>query len=464
MARGIIVLLNNILLMNYPRLPKITQSSLLLFLVVAMLFGCSKDSYDLITEDDLKELNAQTSHYEIDMADAVDIANDFLKSAFPEKPKTKSGNIETSVRTIYRTIDILPNTGISTKSFNVTQEQIPLYVVSYTENNQPSGFVVTVGDERVRNKVLVFNDNGDWDISGLPAFEEIFYERADAHIANEIANYAPADPADPCESDLEQTDITTDKTTQPNVIWGYTSSPYNDFREVCPEHKLKHESNFVTATIATLMAYYQHPLSGSYTSIQDNSTIINTTYNWGLMKSQSSAQNLSTTAKTMVSNLYGEITSKLFPGIKHVCYVPVFSRNVESSIKECFSNMGYRNTITTTSNLNDIKQEINNGYPVFVCGASIVDHVPDSYGNDITSSWLIEKYKDINTTVRNIRYCPGSDPEVTWTNYYEYKYLYMNLCNNGVGNGYYSYTDNWFDAAPNGYKYGVKGFKNIRPN
>ena len=115
--------------------------------------------------------------------EAVSAATDFLNKGKDVESRSAAN---AKVETIWRNIALDGN-----QSRNATEGEtveVPVYVVSYTnENDEPNGYVVTVGDKRVIDRVLVFSDDGNWDLSGIPEFEEIFWDNVDNSLTQTLS-------------------------------------------------------------------------------------------------------------------------------------------------------------------------------------------------------------------------------------------------------------------------------------
>ena len=131
-------------------------------LLVVLITGCRNESVETLEATDFQK----SLEFIILEDEAVSAATDFLNKGKDVESRSAAN---AKVETIWRNIALDGN-----QSRNATEGEtveVPVYVVSYTnENDEPNGYVVTVGDKRVIDRVLVFSDDGNLDLAFIPEF------------------------------------------------------------------------------------------------------------------------------------------------------------------------------------------------------------------------------------------------------------------------------------------------------
>ena len=409
-----------------------------LALAVILTYGCSNES--------LEQNNVEDSNKSLEFIiledEAVVAATDFLNKGSMEGSRSASN---AKVETVWRSITLNAPASRSTVTVGETVE-VPVYVVSYTdENDEADGYVVTVGDKRVLDQVLAFSDDGSWDLSGIPAFEELFWENVDNSLTRTISD-SEIDMCDTYEYEEAGDDI--DKyAVSLFLTWGQSPAPYNDSVPVCSS-----TSNMLAGCVAVamgqIMAKHEHPASGSYVHQEYNRTV-SATYNWSKIKASSDARLLPLTGgRSGVANILAEAGYKV-----NMQYGCSSSGAYSDDVPSAFSQMGYTTSEDKDFNLATVLSEIDASRPVYISGYS-------SLGGH---AWVVEGYKQKINNIVYGRDCPYGGEEIppTVTDYYvTSNYLYFNLGWHGSSNGFYlaDTFDSW------NFPTGVKIVYNIKPN
>lgn len=412
---------------------------LTLALAAILINGCSNESLGTknVEKDDFKK----SLEFIILEDEAIEDATDFLNRGNVETRRTSNAK----VKTIWRHITLSDDVSSRSATENETVE-VPVYVVSYSdENGNPDGYVVTVGDKRVINRVLVFSENGNWDLSEVPGFESIFWDGVD----NSLTQTLSASDVDPCDTyeyeDVENIDFFA---VDSFLEWGQSPAPYNDSLPACnaTSNKL---AGCVAVAMGQLMAHHEYPSSGSYTHKRYN-RLVNATYDWTKMKATTKAENLTTTmGRSGVANLMAEIGDKV-----NMSYGCTSSSAMPESITPAFNNLGYSCKMKSTYNWSTIMQEIDADRPVLLGGYN------DSGGGHI---WVVEGYRQAIKHLIYGRDCPDGSGESIPPTIIESSlpvyYLYFNIGWHGSSNGFYS-TD---ITQLKNYKNDVKMYIDIEP-
>jgi len=388
----------------------------LISVLSALVFvGCTNESVETTQVDNFNK----SLEFIILEDEAVASATDFLNKGNEVNSRSLS---DASIKTIWREI---PLKGVQSRSGNDNETvEIPVYVVSYTdENNDPNGYVVTVGDKRVIDRVLVFADEGGWDVSEIPGFEALFWDNVDKSLTQTLS-----------ESDIDMCDtyeyIETGEIEKFAVdlflTWGQSPSPYNDSLPACNS-----TTNMVAGCVAVamgqIMAHHEYPYSGSYVHPRYNRTV-NATYNWSKIKASCDARQLPLNeGRSGVANILAEAGYKV--NMVYGCNV---STAYTSAVPNAFSLMGYNSTLDDFD-LSIVMDNIDNEQPIYISGVAS--------GSDIGHAWVIEGYKQIVNNLIYGRDCPEGGGESIPPTVVGYSvvsnYLYFNLGGHGASNGFY---------------------------
>jgi hypothetical protein len=415
------------------------RTKVLFLLLVVFAISCNENSSPLIEEE---ETNYNPFAIAPEKAKA-----EAMQLVFAGKPQSKSSeNLTSDIQTIWRTLTISPSTSssVSTRSQSEYTELVPVYVISLENGGEDAGFIVTVGDSRVLNRVLAFSDEGEWDLSSAGDFGDVFWGQADAYIASTISE----NEIDPCDNYTIYENVTenTKFVSDFRPIWGQDRPPYNDSVPVCIS-----TTNMVAGCVAVamgqIMAQHGRPLSGSYTHPQYNRTV-NAQYNWTAMKASPNAQSLTTAGKSGVANILAQAGVKV--GMSYGC---TGSIAYDANVPQAFSQMGYTSSSLVAFNYSTIISNIDNYRPVYIRGNS------NSNSNSSPGhAWVVEGYKTVYYEAINGRDCPdGTTEEIPVSSVS--RYLYYNLGNNGTSNGYF-----YADLSNSVYRYSVYIIHNIHPN
>ena len=391
-----------------------------LLLCVTMIFailmtGCNNEAITIQdTQDSKKSLE-----FIILEDEAVSAATKFLnKGENLESRSTANAKVET----IWRNIKL-----DSKQSRNVSEVEIvevPVYVVSYIdENNTPNGFVVTVGDKRVIDRVLVFSDEGNWDLSGIPEFEELFWDNVDKSLTQTLSE----SDIDMCDTyEYEEQDSIEKFAVNTFLTWGQSPSPYNDSVPLCTSTNANMPAGCVAVAMGQIMAHHKRPLTGTYIHPRYN-RMVNTSYNWTKMKASTDARILPLTeGRSGVANLLAEIGYKV-----DMDYGCNGSGAYTWDVPNAFSSMGYNTSSAINFNRDSILNNINDNLPVYISGDN----------GTVGHAWVIEGYKLLVNNLIYGRDCPDGSGESIPPTIIDYNvnkyYLYFNLGWHNNKNNFY---------------------------
>lgn len=235
--------------------------------------------------------------------EALEMATAFLNRGGTE---TRSAS-NAEVKTIWRNITL--NASESRNATGNENVEVPVYVISYSDENAKSdGYVVTVGDKRIIKPILVYADKGNWDLSEIPAFEELFWNGVD----NSLTQTLSENDADPCDTYEYEEKYTIERYAVDQFLsWGQSSAPYNDSVPYCVSEGKNMPAGCVAVAMGQIMARHEYPTSGSYIHPRYNRTV-NSTYNWSQMKANNNAASLTTeTGRSGVANILAEAGYKV---------------------------------------------------------------------------------------------------------------------------------------------------------
>ncbi len=138
-----------------------------------------------IREDGARPVSdeAFVSEFEIPLDSVMARSDRFLSAQFVQT-RSEAENREVNISTLYRMV------GVQTRS--VVVGEIPVHIVNYTVADEPAGYVIMIGDERIENPIVSYSYDGNWQTGTIPAFEKMFLERLDAYISTGLtANRIP---------------------------------------------------------------------------------------------------------------------------------------------------------------------------------------------------------------------------------------------------------------------------------
>lgn len=409
---------------------------LTLALAAILINGCSNESLEStkVKVDESKK----SLEFIILEDEALEMATAFLNKG---GTKTRSAS-SAEVKTIWRDITL-----DASKSRNATDSEtieVPVYVVSYTDANAESdGYVVTVGDKRVMKPVLVYADKGNWDLSEIPEFEELFWNGVDNSLTQTLSE-SDADPCDTYEYE-EKYEIERYAVDQ-FLTWGQSSAPYNDSVPYCTSTGNNMPVGCVALAMGQIMAKHEYPTSGSYIHQRYNRTV-NATYNWAQMKANNDARLLTTSqGRSGVANILAEAGYKV--NMKYGCGS---SGAFSSDVPQALRKMGYKSSTYNSFAFSHVISSINYDNPVYIRGAN-------SIGGS-GHAWVVEGYKRYITDIISGSDCPEEYvPTETITTSIDY--FYFNLGWYGNSNGMYLYDI--FEPWP--YQYDIMIITNITPD
>ncbi|MDR0573215.1 MAG: C10 family peptidase [Tannerella sp.] len=401
---------------------------LLTFSLLLLFTGCNGDNNQF--EIDSRE--ETSAWYVISSVEAKVEALQFLntnlvgtKSASGRETKDISDR-EIEVQSVWRSLTFSNAASGTISTRSAYTEEIPVYIFSLKESDSKNaGFIVSVGDKRVLNRVIAFSDKEEWDMSEIPEFEAIFWDNVDNYLINTLSESG----VDMCDTyDYIVTEEEETYVSDFLLKWGQTVSPYNDSVPVCTSTGLNMPTGCVAVAMGQIMAYHGKPLSGSYIHPRYNRTV-NAQYDWFKMRGQLSAEYLtSVEGRSGVANILAEAGYKV-----NMDYDCGGSGAYPPNAVSGFQQMSFSCSSLTTFNLNYILNDINSERPVYIRGDNGV------YGH----AWIIEGYKKYIYNTYYGRDCPygggESIPPTLIGSSSEY-YLYFNLGWFGSSNGFYSST------------------------
>lgn len=345
--------------------------------------------------------------------EALEMATAFLNRGGTE---TRSAS-NAEVKTIWRNITL--NASESRNATGNENVEVPVYVISYSDENAKSdGYVVTVGDKRIIKPILVYADKGNWDLSEIPAFEELFWNGVD----NSLTQTLSENDADPCDTYEYEEKYTIERYAVDQFLsWGQSSAPYNDSVPYCVSEGKNMPAGCVAVAMGQIMARHEYPTSGSYIHPRYNRTV-NSTYNWSQMKANNNAASLTTeTGRSGVANILAEAGYKV-----DMNYQCDGSGAYSSLVPQALEKMGYNSSGCTDYAFSHVISSINYDCPVYMSGFSYLGG----------HAWVVEGYKRHMTDIISGSDCPD-EYMPTETVSTSIDYFYFNLGWNGVSNGMY---------------------------
>ena len=383
-------------------------------LLAILMTGCSNETITIQDTLDSKK----SLEFIILEDEAVSAATKFLNNG--EYLESRSA-ANAKVETIWRNIKLDGKQSRNASESDVTE--VPIYVVSYTdENKEPNGYVVTIGDKRVIDRVLVFSDEGYWNLSGIPAFENMFWNNVDNFLTQTLSE----SDMDMCDTyEYEEQGSIEKFAVDRFLTWGPNDSPYNDSIPWCSSINSNVSASATEVAIGQILAHHEYPNSGTYIHPRYNRTV-NTIYNWSSMKASSDARLLpSTIGRSGIANLLAEIGYRL-----NTEYGCDYSYPEMYKIYNMLRDLEYFSSNLTYFDFNKIIEDIDAKRPVFMQYTQYGGH-----------EWVIEGYRQIVNNVIYGRDCPDESLSIPPT-IIDYSvisnYLYFNLGLFGASNGFYS--------------------------
>ena len=402
------------------------KKSLFVFIVIFLINACRKNVVEEFRE--ILPANIDNTHI-IHEEEAVRHVNSFMNAVTEDSVPTKGIVIfsETKVKTFYRSIRFVNETNSGT--WCKDSVLVPIYLIE-SENNQTKEkrTVMYVGDNRVSNPFVAFSDNGMFDLSEIPAFEEYFNYNLDSYIQTEIlislltkarGGIPPEQNGYSCQAVSTykiEVDINSAGPLITNISWNQ-SNPENDSLYYCPSHGARIPSGCVAIAVAQILSYHGYPTSGSYSSYLTPGLTVSTSYDWNIMTSVVDGElTANATIRSMIANLmaklWGELTTSYHIG---PATVVCFSSSDDYAARAVLQGYGYTNANIINNNssfLPTIRNEIDNNRPVYMAGMA-----PTSAGGG--HAWVVDGYKDVCIEKGILYYCflPGnnsSNPDLIW--------------------------------------------------
>jgi len=361
-----------------------------------------------------------TLSYETPLDSVLSRSDRFLGQMFMET-RSSSVNRQAEINTLYRSIGTLTRSGET--------EEIPVHIVNYTIDEDPAGYVILIGDERIDDVVVAYSNENNWVLGTIPAFEDIFLERLDNYIITTLSTAGHDDPIiGECQlEEWYEIVIEADKLIPMPAKWGQ-EDPYNMHLATCEhEHRLKMVTGCVATAMGQIMAYWKHPASGSYKSPITGETVTVPEYNWDDMTTHPYGKDLSPAGQDMVAHLMAEIGHKV--NMNYGCFESGASFG---DARDIFRQMGYSAIIPTMNSFSalTIIDDLKNNKPVFIRGGAFF----------MGHAWVVDGYQYTRTLYQSILTCesPTHEIEPEYTSYLiDSYYLSFNMGYEGNGDGYY---------------------------
>ena len=321
----------------------------LLAVCIILFNACNSDE---LTENASNEdwVTFEENPYVLDETSVLSETSAFLQNLSSSNPSLRSASIEAKshdvkVKKIRTTL-----AEKSSVSKQVTQE-VPVYILQYKdEANRPAGYTVTVGDNRFDEKVIMFNDKGEFaDFDN----NEFWKERIEGYIYNTV------------NKDKTDEKVSVRAGELPSFIvhflddwgtsWHQYGKPYSEFTPFRGGQRAS--AGCTTAAMAEIMAYHFWPLRGAYERYDDKGVkqeketsytithwfgIKNNYYNYRLPNDP--------VLKEHISNLFAEIAYKL--NTNFVSNTEAYASPLD--VSAVFKQMGYY-----SGNFKDLHQYYN---------------------------------------------------------------------------------------------------------
>lgn len=324
--------------------------------------------------------------YALNVTDIMETA-DMYKAFLMENQRVRS-DIKYTIKKIDREIPVS-----NMKTRTSLKEKVPLYNVDYVSGNTSKGFLLLVGDSRVKNRVIAYSDNSSFREDKLND-NNVLMELIDNYIYKSISE---------TEND-EESGISTyfdvypigggDKPiclTQGKVPyfddflnWDQFSAPANLLTPLC--NATSHTpAGCVALAGAQIMAYHQWPRRGCYLKKESLSSDVSTpvtvsSYTYG---QKDGLYMTSHTPSNTISNLCAELGYRC--NVIYKC--DVSDANLWGTLPQAFVSMGYYEITTNTygdAKIRTIANELDNGRPVFMIAARVKN------GKNVGHAWVVD--------------------------------------------------------------------------
>lgn len=397
---------------------------IIIFLFMA---SCSQsETVEPLFPEEIPSETLPASSYETPLDSVFARSDRFLGQMFMET-RSSSVNRQVEINTLYRSI------GTQTRSGKT--EEIPVHIVNYMAGEDPAGYVLLIGDERIDDAVVAYSNENNWVLGTIPAFEDIFLERLDNYIQTNLMAYSGG-PDDPiigeCQVEEWQEVGCIEKTILIPAKWGQ-EEPYNMHLATCEhEHASKMQTGCAATAMAQIMAYHKHPSSGNYISPTNGQQII-ISYDWDVMTTDQNAittqplgKDLSPAGQSMVAHLMAECGYKV--NMNYGCMVSLANA---TDIADGFNSMEYSCTYRKDFSTSTIITDLRKDQPVFMFGTAGVNQ---------GHFWVIDGYQHTRTYWYSILTCESPtheiEPEYS-SGFYDSYYLNFNMGYERDGDGFY---------------------------
>jgi hypothetical protein len=250
--------MTNIIQIKFIQMKK-TFSSVLLTMAIASAIALVSCSSDNVLSESIPQIDSGIVNNPFAMS-VEDAANDamYIFNRSINARSASTGDLDYSVKTT--TFDVKVES-LSESQGKEIRQQVPVYSISYKDHQgKPAGFVLTIGDERVANKILAYSEEGeDFDLSREDG--DFWKDRFEGYIYNDINN----------------SDINNDRTSANNKVetrlafnltmipfegnW-YDSYPYNVYTPIHYTNRMAAGST--AGAMSKIMAYNRWPQQGHF--------------------------------------------------------------------------------------------------------------------------------------------------------------------------------------------------------
>jgi hypothetical protein len=307
--------------------------------------------------------------YAVDESEAIAKATSFLKSAeILLRSSNSSDATNTSVSAKHYDVKIpeLSSEG------NEVKQVVPVYTINYKNNSDESvGFVLIAGDERITDDILLFSDNGSFDlsqrddadflddlISGL-LYKEINFGEEESETEVSTRAYYP--------NTNEPTYLLT-----PTIEFAQSGMPFNWYTPF--RNGQRSLAGCTAVAMSEIMAYHQWPLQGAFKRYTTNTATPETVYvsyvlttaEWEGIRASNMSYCLHNypIALEYVANIVTETGYKL-----NSSYGTNVTTAYPSDVPSVFQQMGYTTGSYQNFSIAAIKNDIEvDELPVFMAG------------------------------------------------------------------------------------------------
>ncbi|MDR1332433.1 MAG: C10 family peptidase [Tannerella sp.] len=389
------------------------KNALFLLPIIVMALVLNSCSSDTVVSENVVSPNNNVEIVENPFAMS---AEDAMADVFDRNLNLRSGfTIELDDYNVKTTVFNVKHEALSKSKGKEVQQQVPVYTVSYKDQQgKAAGFVLTIGDERVANKVLAYSEEGeDFDFSDEGG---AFWEyRFKGYIHNHINNKIATAPRVETRGNMDHGRIYLFF----NGDWPQSGDPYNRFTPYRNNQRVLAGAEAIA--MAEIMSSLRWPQTGVYKRYTTNSAtpetvtasyvLTDTEYDW-LRSSQTGGYALYPNVMSYIGNLIAECGYRL-----NTNYQTSGSQANPSDVPAVFSQMGFLTDGYSSYTFSKVETDIatrglfvfmagwnpNGGYHSFIVRGLEYWDVPYLYivkGNNWNSAWVNEQA--FSTTLTNL--------------------------------------------------------------